>query len=247
MGQALRFNRVIGRREAGVELKSREYSINDIERVKKLKGMQMLAKLFVSSTVLLTQGIPKTSADDSKELPLEGLYVDNIERFAIVIPPAWFPNTKKISASKLTRYQSEDILLTATCFVEGASMSITSTNAPTLLREFNIEWWFAPMKSISDVGTAELIARLLILQRQGEFEKKLTTSEIQSAVMDESKNSVTFTFDTPVVEGVYRRTIAKTIFRENVLSTVWISGLQSVFEGAYGTTLRNIQSSFILL
>ena len=85
------------------------------------------------------------------------------------------------------------MLFTSTNFVEGSSLSITRTNAARLLKDFDIEWWFDSLKEMKDVGTAELIAKLLILQRQGEFEKKQTASEILSAKITDT-NELQFEF-----------------------------------------------------
>ena len=49
----------------------------------------------------------------------------------------------------------------------GASITITRSNAGKLLKDFNIDWWFAPLNSMADVGSPELIAGLLSLQHQG--------------------------------------------------------------------------------
>ena len=100
------------------------------------------------------------------------------------------------------------------------------------------------MKSISDVGSPELIAELLILQRQGEFKKKVTPSVIKNTSINLDNNSVNFEFSTPLAEGVTRNTIAKAFFRNNYLLVIWISALSSVMDGDYGKTLRDIRDSF---
>lgn len=51
-------------------------------------------------------------------------------------------------------------------FRVGASLTVTRTAAGRLLKDFNIDWWFAPLNSMSDVGSADLISRLLSLQHQ---------------------------------------------------------------------------------
>ena len=70
------------------------------------------------------------------------------------------------NAPTIAKFQSEQVLLTASTLVEASSLSITRSNAAQLLKDFDIDWWFSPLNSISDVGSAELIAELLILQRQ---------------------------------------------------------------------------------
>ena len=54
----------------------------------------------------------------------------------------------------------------------------------SLLPDFDVEWWFAPLDTMADVGTADLTAKLLIMQRQAEFEKKDTPSIISDAKID---------------------------------------------------------------
>jgi len=126
----------------------------------------------------------------------------------------------------------------------GSSLSITRTNAARLLKDFDIDWWFSPLNTMKDVGTPELIAKLLILQRQGEFEKKQTTSEIINAKINDD-NELTFEFDTPLASSVLRRTIVKSYFKKNILVTIWLSALVSVFDDdGYGTSLNEIRSSF---
>ena len=56
---------------------------------------------------------------------------------------------------------------------EGASLTVSRTNVGRLLKDFNVDWWFAPMASINDVGSPELTAGLLSLQHQGVVRMKL--------------------------------------------------------------------------
>lgn len=177
---------------------------------------------------------------------LEGLYTDPKERFVVVIPPAWLINPKRLPRPDFAKFQTEESLLTATCFAEGASLGITSTQASRLLKDFEIDWWFAPIQELRDVGPPELISKLLILQRQGEFESRNTNSVLVASEFNEKKEELSFTFDSPISEGVFRRTIAKTVLRNNLLYTVWVSALKSVFDSDYGSTLENIRVSFLL-
>lgn len=75
------------------------------------------------------------------------------------------------------------IMLVGSSYSEGSSFSVTRTYASRLLKDFEVEWWFAPLPSLSDLGTADNVAKLLVLQRQGEFEKKNTASIIRNAVI----------------------------------------------------------------
>jgi hypothetical protein len=176
----------------------------------------------------------------------DGYYVDNEQKFALTLPPSWFAMQTKVTVPKLTQYLSEDILFSASSFTEGSSLSITKTNSVRLLKDFDIDWWFSPLNSISDVGSAELVAKLLILQRQSEFEKKITNSEITNASIVDN-NTLLFSFNTPLAEGIYRSTIAKAVFNRSYLTVIWISSLSSVMESDYGKTLEEIRKSFVLI
>jgi hypothetical protein len=86
---------------------------------------------------------------------------------------------------------------------------------------------------------------LLILQRQGEFEKRVTPSEITAANFLPS-DALSFDFRTPIAEGVFRETLAKACFRDGKLLVVWVSALNGVMEADYGAVLRDIRDSFRL-
>jgi hypothetical protein len=178
----------------------------------------------------------------------EDKYIDKTNQFAIAIPPGWTIIPKVFPTSTpIAKYQSEEVLLVASIFVESATLSVTRSYAPRLLKDFDIEWWFGTIASLADVGPADLIARLLILQRQGEFEKRLSPSEFVGAAMSSDGKAVDFDFLTPIAEGVQRRTRAKVLFRNGYLYVLWISGLDSVFIGDYGQKLREISDSFELI
>lgn len=208
-------------------------------------------KAFTALTLALHLWYPvQVSAADSSALTdeknaLEGIYSDKVNQFVIIVPPSWSINSRKLPVPKITRYSLEEVLFTATSFGEGSSLGITKSNARSLLQDFDVEYWFAPLNLLEDLGTADLVAKLLILQRQGEFEKKITTSELVNASFNDKK--LDFTFDTPIAEGIYRRTAARTFFRNGSLYTVWISALSNIFEGDYGKTLDIIRNSFLLI
>ena len=96
----------------------------------------------------------------------QGFYLDKKHKYAIEIPPSWTVLEKTTPTAAMAKFQSEQVLMTATTFVEASSLSVTKTNAAQLLKDFDMDWWFSPLNSITDVGSAELIAELLILQRQ---------------------------------------------------------------------------------
>lgn len=196
--------------------------------------------------MMVVPSLARSEMVEVSESVLRGLFSDPVYRFAVIIPPSWTVIPRKSSAVTLARYLPEELLLTASSFAEGASMSVTRSNAQRLLQDFDIDYWFAPLNAITDVGTADLVARLLILQRQGEFEKRETPSVVSSAVYSRDNKELLFDFLTPLAKGVNRRTISKVYFRRGNLYTAWISGLESVFEGDYSKTLFAVRESFIL-
>mmetsp|Transcript_6534 Transcript_6534/g.10991 ORF Transcript_6534/g.10991 Transcript_6534/m.10991 type:complete len:290 (+) Transcript_6534:46-915(+) len=203
---------------------------------------------------------PSVSVADSAPAP----YVDNAARFSLNVPPSWLVMPRKTPTPTMLQFQVEEVLFVANSFAEGASLSVTRTNAARLLKDFDIEWWFAPLNTLADVGSPDLVTRLLILQRQGEFEKRTTPSELKSSafvpissdgrtVNDDGKKSkgtpsaLTFDFITPLAEGVNRRTLGKGYLREGYLYVLWISGLSNVIEGDYAVTLNEVIDSFRLV
>ena len=81
---------------------------------------------------------------------------------------------KATTVPAMAKFQSEQVLMTASTFIEASSLSITKTNAAQLLKDFEIDWWFSPLNSISDVGSAQLVAELLVLQRQVTFTRVIS-------------------------------------------------------------------------
>jgi hypothetical protein len=168
------------------------------------------------------------------------------------VRPSWLVMPRKAPAPQMKQYQEEEVLFVANSFAEGASLGVTKTNAVKLLKDFDVEWWFAPLNTLGELGSAELIAKLLILQRQGLFpsEKRETPSEITRAVFKKNPNTgvecLDFDFETPIVEGVNRRTLARGFLREGSLYMLWISGLSTVLEGDYAATLGEVLDSFTL-
>lgn len=175
----------------------------------------------------------------------ENIYNDPSNGFSLTVPPGWSVMPRKVPTPSMVKYEPEISLFIASSFAEGASLSVTKSNAPRLLKDFDIEWWFAPLTNIQDLGSPALIAELLILQRQGEFEKRITASEIIDAKIE--NNILYFRFSTPLAKQVNRETIAKAyLSKKGVLYVLWISGLTSVFEGEYVDKLEAIRNSFTL-
>lgn len=102
---------------------------------------------------------------------IESTYRDYSNGFSLLVEPGWSIMPRKTPTPTMLQFQSEEVLFTGSRFNEdggASSLSVTRSNAARLLKDFDIEWWFAPLKKMADLGSAELIAGLLILQRQGE-------------------------------------------------------------------------------
>jgi hypothetical protein len=163
--------------------------------------------------------------------------------FTLSIPDGWTILPRKLPSVTLSQYMSEEILLVASNFVEGVSLSVTKSDARRLLKDFNIDWWFGSISAIEDVGNADLISKLLILQRQGNFDgKSPSAASLLSSSLD--NQILSFAFDMPVAEGVARKTLTKSFFKNGYLYSLWISGLDSIFDGDYAAVVRDIQNSF---
>ena len=219
-------------------------SLPDMHRLETRKA---LIRVMRAATVVATLNVEATSGAAASTSGLEEVYRDVNGRFKIFIPPSFSVMPRKVPTPSLLEYTAEESLLSATSFAEGASLSVTKTNAPLLLKDFKMDWWFSTLESIKDVGNPPLIATLLVLQRQGEFKKKETTSEILDATFVD-KDTLLFSFVTPLAPSVQRKTIVKSVFKDNALYTVWVSALTSVFdaEGGFGPALLDTRDSFSL-
>jgi len=149
----------------------------------------------------------------------------------------------KVSTPSLVQYQLEETDLVANNVMDGLSISVTKSDVPRLLKDFQIEYWFAPFDSLSSIGKPELIARLLILQRQSEFETKLTTSVVNKASFSEDGQTLTFQFTTPLGMNRNRETTATTFFRNNKLVTLWVSSSEALSSSSSKNTSPSGSSS----
>ncbi len=206
-----------------------------------LRTLKETMRLLTVSTVFIGMGSSSAQAGTA------GLYEDK-NGWSIVIPdPSWTSMPRTVPTPTMLEYTIEEVMFVGSSFAEGASLSVSRTRAPKLLKDMKMDWWFSPLSGMKDVGSPELIAKLLILQRQGEFEKKETVSEITKAEI--TGDELLFEFTTPLASKVNRKTIAKSYFKENVLYTAWVSALTSIFEadGGYGDTLIGMRDSFQLV
>jgi hypothetical protein len=127
------------------------------------------------SSALVTASYVKSSAA-AVDIAPETTYKDYANGFSLLVEPGWSIMPRKTPPTTMLQYLSEEVLFTGSRFNEGggaSSLSVTRSNAARLLKDFDVEWWFAPLNSMSDLGSADLIAGLLILQRQGEVRFKV--------------------------------------------------------------------------
>ena len=92
-------------------------------------------------------------------------YIDEKNGFLISIPAGFssMPR-KKGGGDSLSTGQPVEILLVAQDFQKGASLSVGRSDVPQLLDDFSVPWAGKPINSIADVGTANIVSELLILQ-----------------------------------------------------------------------------------
>lgn len=221
-----------------------------VKDIQKLMKSLVLTSLVTFSVDYMVPSIVR-AADESALYSNE--YIDNRNRFSIIVPPSWIIMKTKVPTPTLVQYQIEDTLLVANNVADGLSISVTRSDVLRLLKDFEIEWWFAPFDSLRSIGKPELIARLLILQRQSEFEKKETTSVVNSAALSEDGQTLSFQFTTPLGMNRNRETTAVTYFRNNKLTTLWVSSSYGLSERSEGSSLskqaqqQSIINSFKLI
>ena len=229
------------RKSSTLGVDSQESSPQQEARQGVMRTLKQTLRLLTATTVAVGMGSRPSRAGGA------GLYEDK-NGWSIVIPdPSWSTMPRTVPTPTMLEFTIEEVMFVGSSFAEGSSLSVSKTRAPKLLKDFGMDWWFSPLSGIKDVGSPELVAKLLILQRQGEFEKKETVSEITKAEI--RGNELLFEFITPLASKVNRKTIAKSYFRDNILYTTWISALTSIFEneGGYSQTLYDLRDSFKLL
>lgn len=195
----------------------------------------------------------------------DGLYTDLDNKFSVSLPAGWVkyprPPVKQLRVNELLLKDIKfaDTLLAAKNFPEGTILSVTQSDAVRLLKDFNVEWWYAPLSKITDLGPPKLIAELLVEQRElaaqdiGDYERKASLSVISDAVIQ--GDALYFRVSTPIVNkygeqvgpAVTTDAAVKAFFRDNCLTTLWLQALPSVFEGDYKEDLDEITKSFVLL
>ena len=121
----------------------------------------MISKALMSQLYFVGLGTAKILADDG----YDRIYIDQRNKFQINQADGWTLMPREVKNS-LSQYMHEEIALVGSNFVEGASLSVTKSRVRQLLKDMKIDWWFDNFKSINDLGSSDLIAELLIRQRQ---------------------------------------------------------------------------------
>jgi hypothetical protein len=141
--------------------------ISTIYETRKFRSPLYVGALATALASILVVKEPLPAAADSTE----STYKDSANGFSLLVEPGWSIMPRKTPTATMLQFQPEEVLFTGSRFNEGggaSSLSVTRTNAARLLKDFDVEWWFAPLSNMGDLGSADLIAGLLILQRQGE-------------------------------------------------------------------------------
>lgn len=135
--------------------------IDSKDLIRSLKAVSTVAAVLAS---VLSLGKNPADASTSSN-GLDRNYLDKENGFAIDIPAGFssMPR-KKGGGDSLSTGQPVEILLVAQDFLKGASLSIGRSDVPQLLDDFSVPWAGKPINSIADVGTANIVSELLILQ-----------------------------------------------------------------------------------
>lgn len=129
--------------------------------IRSVKAFSVVTAVLVS--VLNSGNNPADAFTSSSNVDCN--YIDKENGFAINIPVGFssMPR-KKGGGDSLSTGQPVEILLVAQDFLKGASLSIGRSDVPQLLDDFSVPWAGKPINTIADVGTANIVSELLILQ-----------------------------------------------------------------------------------
>lgn len=148
-------------------------STSEIPRKYNTKTNKNFTSKLLSTVASVVAAATFVAAKPAVAATKEGRYIDSTNGFSLLVEPGWSISKRTTPTATMVQYLAEEVLYTGSRFNEGgsaSSLSVTRTQAGRLLKDFNIEWWFAPLNSMKDLGSPELIAGLLILQRQGEVD-----------------------------------------------------------------------------
>jgi hypothetical protein len=155
-------NHVIEFRSSDSDAVTPVSSISDGKNlIHSLKAFSAVTAILAS--VLCSENNPADASTSSNNIDCN--YFDKENGFAIDIPVGFssMPR-KKGGGDSLSTGQAVEILLVAQDFLKGASLSIGRSDVPQLLNDFSVPWAGKPINSIADVGTANIVSELLILQ-----------------------------------------------------------------------------------
>jgi hypothetical protein len=151
-----------------VEFRSESDAVTPVSSISDGKSLINSLKTFTAVTAVLASVLssgndPADASTSSNNVDRN--YFDKENGFAIDIPVGFssMPR-KKGGGDSLSTGQPVEILLVAQDFLKGASLSIGRSDVPQLLNDFSVPWAGKPINSIADVGTANIVSELLILQ-----------------------------------------------------------------------------------
>jgi hypothetical protein len=252
--------------------------LNDVQNPRQKLLRNFRHNSLIAASILPTLFPLKINAVEKLYLDTQA-YFDEINKFKINTYPGW-KIISKISPSEKAMfslnpnsviYKPQEILFSASNFVEGATLTVIKTDARKLLQNADIEWWFGPLNELNELGTPELIGELLGLQREDQLKdsnpyqisssgsssnynnkrkfndyqnEELKEFELNESKYDYPNQCIYFSYNTSVANYVTDFTLAKGYFRQGKFVVLFVRALGSVFNGDYGQTLKNIYNSF---
>jgi hypothetical protein len=176
LAQPFKFNLIARQHHGSISLsnhnRNSENKVPSTSEIPKISNTKMNTK-FASSLLSTTASLVMATfvAKPAIAATKEGRYFDSTNGFSLLVEPGWSISKRTTPTATMVQFLAEEVLYTGSRFNEGgsaSSLSVTRTQSLRLLKDFNVDWWFAPINSMKDLGSPELIAGLLILQRQGE-------------------------------------------------------------------------------
>lgn len=149
-----------------VEFRSESGVVTPVTSISDRKNLISSLRTFSVATAVLASVLSSgNNPAEASTSDVDRNYFDKENGFAIDIPLGFssMPR-KKGGGDSLSTGQPVEILLVAQDFLKGASLSIGRSDVPQLLNDFSVPWAGKPINSIADVGTANIVSELLILQ-----------------------------------------------------------------------------------
>ena len=197
-------------------------------------------------------------------------YRDQKTGFSLGLYPGW-KEKNTISPIRYKENSPYNVVFVASNLAEGCSLIVNDISARALLKDADVDWWFADLTILRDLGSPELLADLLIKQRKRQLqtdsnpyqgpksveEKRFNDYQggmdegysIVDALFNDAEQSLQFSYTTSIGKYINEVGYVKGFYVKSSerMRLVWISALGSVFDGDYGETLKKIRNSFRLL